>query len=204
MPLREQIFREDAQIILVQHLFHQIQQLQGACGQVFAVIDLLCTAAHAPPVIHRPGTGSIAVPCTVKNGTHDLDIKRIPPPHGQAQRLQTAVRHAAHKAVIPVGAFRLPVIAGIEDLHILPVGEIQRVHRVLQAGPAQHHFCLRPHGLQALRKGIYRRRDAIHRVCRHIAHAVGPCHHAGQHSQQIGHFIRAGIVGAHQRMRRVE
>ena len=103
-----------------------------------------------------------------------------------------------------MGAFRLPVIPGIEDLHILPVGEIQRVRRVLQAGPAQNHFCLRPHSLQALCKGIYRRRDAIHRVCRHIAHAVGPCHHAGQHSQQIGHFIRAGIVGTHQRMRRVE
>ena len=27
MPLRVQVFREDAQVILVQHLFHQVQQL---------------------------------------------------------------------------------------------------------------------------------------------------------------------------------
>ena len=103
-----------------------------------------------------------------------------------------------------MGAFRLAVIPGIEDLHILPVGEIQRVCRVRQAGPAQHHLCVRAHGLQALRIGVYCRRDAVHRVCRHIAYAVGLGQYTGQNAQQIGHFIRAGVVGAHQRVRRVE
>ena len=204
MPLRVQVFREDAQVILTQHLFHQIQQLQSACGQAGAVADLFRTAAHAPPVIHGPGSCGIVVPRAIKNGADDLGVKGIPPPHRQAQRLQGAVRQAAHQTVIPVGTLRLPVVAGIENFHIRPVRKIQRVGRVRQAGPAQHHLCVRAHGFEPLRIGVHRRRDAVHRVCRHIAHAVGLGQHTGQDAQQVGHFIRAGIVGAHQRMRRVE
>ena len=75
---------------------------------------------------------------------------------------------------------------------------------IRQAGPAQHDLCLRPHGLQALRKGVDRRRDAIDRVRGHIAHPLGLGQHTGQQAQQIGHLIGAGIVGAHQRVRRVQ
>ena len=70
-----QLAMEDAQFILAQQLFHQVQQLQSACRQVGAVVDLFGTAAHAPPVIHRPGTAAVVVPGAVKNGADDLNIE---------------------------------------------------------------------------------------------------------------------------------
>ena len=42
------------------------------------------------------------------------------------------------------------------------------------------------------------------RVCRHIAHMVGAGGDARQHSQQIRYLIGAGVIGAHQRVGRVE
>ena len=195
---------EDAQFILAQQLFHQVQQLQSACRQVGAVVDLFGTAAHAPPVIHRPGTAAVVVPGAVKNGADDLNIEGFPFPHRQAQRLQRAVRPTAAQTVIPVGTFRLLPAVGIENVHVRAVREIQRVGRVWQAGPAQQHPRAGAHRLEAQCEGVDCRRDAVHRVGRHIAHPIGAGKRTGQQAQQVGHLIGAGIVGAHQRMRRVQ
>ena len=76
--------------------------------------------------------------------------------------------------------------------------------RVGQAGPAQNDLRIRAHRPQTLRKGVHRRRDAVDGVCRHIAHPLGLCQHTGQNAQQIGHLIGSGIIGAHQRVRRIQ
>ena len=72
------------------------------------------------------------------------------------------------------------------------------------AGPAQPDTARRAHALQSLCKGVDRSGHAVHGVCRHIADVPGLGHDTGQHTQQIGHLIGAGVVGAHQRVRRVQ
>ena len=103
-----------------------------------------------------------------------------------------------------MGALRFPLVPGIKDVHILPVGKIQRVGRVGQAGPAQHHLGLGPHAAQPLDKGIDGRRHTVHGVCRHIAHVGLPGCDARRHPQQKRHLIGAGVVGAHQRVRHIQ
>ena len=76
--------------------------------------------------------------------------------------------------------------------------------RVLQTGPAQQHPSLRTDGAQPLGKRIDRRRGAVDGVGRHIPYPLRPAQHASQDAQQIGHLIGAGVVGAHQRVGRIE
>ena len=72
------------------------------------------------------------------------------------------------------------------------------------AGPAQPDAACRAHALQPLCKGVDRSGHAVHGVCRHIADVPGLGHDTCQHPQQVGHLIGAGVVGAHQRVRRVQ
>ena len=137
--------REDPQCLLAQQHLHHIQQMQGAARQALLVVDLLRTAPHPPPVVDSPGTG--AAPSAVEDGTDDLGIKSLPLPHRQAQGVQGAVRQPAAQAVVPVKALRLLLAACIKDVHIRAVRKIQRLCRVRQAGPPQHHPGLGPHGL---------------------------------------------------------
>ena len=61
-----------------------------------------------------------------------------------------------------------------------------------------------PHGAQAPGKGVDGRRYTVNGVGRHIAHPVGQIQDARQHSQQVVGLIGAGVIGAHQRMGRVQ
>ena len=198
-----QLFREDVHIVRALQRFHQVQQLPRTAGQCFLIFQILCAAAQSPPVVHRAG-GGYAVPAAVKNRAHDLHIKGIPPPYRQAQRLQTAVRQLTAQAVIPVGVGGFPAVPGVDHIDLRAVGKIQRVGGIGLAGPAQPDAACRTHALKPLRKGVYRSRHTVHRVCRHIADVPGLGHDAGQHTQQIGHLVGAGVVGAHQRVRRVQ
>lgn len=65
-------------------------------------------------------------------------------------------------------------------------------------------MAVRPDGPHPARKGVDRRRDAVHRARGHIAHPVRLGEDTRQHTQQVVHFIGARVVGAHQRVRGVQ
>ena len=203
MALTVALGRENLYLPIAELALCHLEQLHGSVVQPGGVFHPLGTALEAPPVVDRPAAGG-AVPCSGKHGADDLGEEHVPPPLRQAQRLQNAVGQAAAEAVIAVGAFRLPEVLTVEDFDVFPVREILRVCRIAQTGPAQHHPAVGPDGTHALSKGIDGRRHTVHRVCSHIAHLVAVGDDARQHSQQIGHLIGAGVVGAHQRMGRTE
>ena len=65
-------------------------------------------------------------------------------------------------------------------------------------------MAVRPDGPHPARKGVDRRRDAVHRVRGHIAHPVCLGEDTRQHPQQVVHLKGARVVGAHQRVRGVQ
>ena len=171
--------------------FQQIEQLLRALGQGLVVIQPLRVTAEAPPVVDGLAAGT-AVPGALEDGTDDADIEHFPLPDRQRHRLDAAIRHPAAQAVFPGAAGGLKGAAGVEQLDIRAVGEIQRFPRLLQAGPAQQDMAVGPHGAQAPGKSIDGRRHTINGVGRHIAHPVGQIQDTRQHSQQVVGLIGAG------------